>query len=538
MTTPIFHIDEGPFQVNIEIALPAALASMGAAIDAAKRNNSPYGIVFTTTAGKKDDKDGKYFYSLIQESAIWTERFYDAKDETDLRALVMRNSRSSRTNAMPSDKDNSRFKGVYQVYAVFSHRQLGKTDEWLLEQLVRTKARGDDANRDYFNVWTAGTQSSPLPTDIIERLAHSVVESDFQSRSKVGDYMLRWYVPEYEIAQFMRTRKVVMGVDTSEASGGDDIGVVLVDAQTGGVVAAGKINETNLITFAKWLVEMIVEYDNLTLIPERRSSAATIIDYLLLFLPERGIDPFKRIFNWIVSEPHEHAQRYQEAILPMSRRPEDLYVRCKKYFGFATSGGGQTSRADLYSKTLYNAAKRHAEQVHDQELIQQIASLVTKNGRVDHADGEHDDLVIGWLLPHWMLSMGKNLQYYGIDPNRTLVKLFTPSAAKPIEKMEHYEQEQLRHQMEALMTMMREENDPLLIDRFEKQLRALERRLIHREADNFSLDAFLTELDNNRGKKQRAYASQHVQGQTIAEQIGYGVAIDRTRLGANTFVIN
>jgi hypothetical protein len=537
MTTPIFHIDEGPFQVNIELALPAALSSMGAAIDAAKRNEAPYGIVYTTTAGKKDDKDGKYFYSLIQKSALWSEKFYDAANEQELHMLVMRNSRSAYQTTATTDKNSGKFRGVCQVYAVFSHRQLGKTDDWLLEKIVSANVTGDDANRDFFNIWTSGTQSSPLPTHIAEQLARSTVDSDFQSIAATGGYMLRWYVPEDQVEQFMRTRKVVVGIDTSDASGGDDIGLVFVDAQTGGVVAAGNVNETNLITFSQWLIELLVQYDNLTMIIERRSSGVTILDYLLLFLPARGIDPFKRLFNWVVNDPHEYPQRHQEAMLPMPRRSEDTYVRAKTYFGFATSGGGATSRTALYSATLMNAAKRFATRVHDMTLTMQITGLVTKNGRVDHADGEHDDLVIGWLLCHWFLTMAKNLSYYGIDSNKTLVPVFSHSTATPAERANELRQTELRNRIEMLVAMMREETDPFIAQRFEQELRAREKELVLRDGETFSLDAVLKSINDSRGQRQRTAVANYG-GDSIAQRYGYDIPIDASRLPSNYRLVN
>lgn len=509
ITTPIFKIDEAPFQQYIDISLPAALGSMGAAIDAAKRENAHYGIVFTTTAGKRDEKEGKFIYGMIQESAIWTEVFLDAKDEQELRQWVMRNSRSSRSKALPNDQENEGFSGVYQIYASFTHQHLGKDDNWLMQQLVRTKQKGEDANRDYFNIWTAGTESSPLPVHLTEAISQSKIASDHQSIAAVGGYILRWYIAENEIEDFMRERDVVVAVDTSDASGGDDIGMVFTDAKTGGVLAAGNFNETNLITFSKWLIHMIQAWPKTTWIIERRSSGITIIDYLLLMLPQLGIDPFKRLFNWVMNDPAEHKERHAEAIQPMSWRNEDTFTRAKRYFGFATSASGATSRTELYSTTLMNAAKRFGTRVHDQPLIQQIVGLVTKNGRVDHAEGEHDDLVIAWLLTQWFLTMAKNLNNYGIDPTKILVPIFEEEKATPQAKLQNQMQRLVRQSIENILVQMRSTSDPALLTRYEQQLRALERQLVLREGEHFSIDQVLNELYDNHSKRRRALQAQY-----------------------------
>ena len=46
-----------------------------------------------------------------------------------------------------------------------------------------------------------------------------------------------------------------------------------------------------------------------------------------------------------------------------------------------------------------------------------------KDGRVDHTADSHDDLVMGWLLSHWFLMLGINLDVYGIDTRRLLMSV-------------------------------------------------------------------------------------------------------------------
>lgn len=482
MTTPIFQIDEAPFQPNIEIAMGSALMAMGAAIDAAKANNEPYGVILTTTAGKMDDKDGAFVYDLVQKSAPWTEKFYDCKNQEELEKTVRRHAPG----------------GAFRVYACFSYKQLGKDDAWARDQLERASLSGDDANRDLFNIWTSGSQSSPLPTAILEAMRNSILDVALDKIYTIGGYMVRWYIDEEELEHVMRTRSVIAGMDTSDASGGDDIGLVFTDAETGAVLGAANFNETNLITFSSWLVWLLVNYEKVTLIPERRSTGSTIIDYLLLQLPGYGVDPFKRIFNWVINNPYEHKERFAEASLPMNRRPEDLYVRCKKYFGFSTSGTGQTARSELYSTTLQDAARRFSTRVHDRTLVSQISGLIKKNGRVDHAPGSHDDMVISWLLSHWMLTKAMNLQHYGINPRSVLTVVDTKQELSDDERAQEYIQQQIRRRIDELGDLINACRDSALIERYENELRVLDSRLVLKEGENFSLDAFLQDIRESR----------------------------------------
>lgn len=519
MTTPIFHIDEPPFQPNIHIAYPAAMGAMGAAIEAAKANEEPYGIILTTTAGKKDSKEGAYVFAMCEDSATMTERFYGATNTKELEQMVRRNSR----------------KGLYQIYAVYSHTQLGKDDDWLRSQLERLNSTPEEANMDFFCRWSSGSQSSPLPQYILEKLKKSVVQPTHTSISKIGGYVLRWYIPEDQVTHFMSTRKTIIGIDSSDASGGDDISLVMVDVESGRTIAVGNFNETNLITFSQWLVYLLVTYENSTMIIERKSSGVTILDYLLLFLPEKEIDPFKRLFNWVVNDPYEYPERYSEATTFMPRRPQDTYVRAKKYFGFATSGSGQTARSELYSTTLQNAAKRVTEGVLDASLTNQITGLITKNGRVDHAPGEHDDLVIGFLLCHWFLTMAKNLQHYGIDP-KSILSLAVQK--KEMTEDEYYEetiQHGIRSRIEELFLIMSNESDPYVTERYERELRRLDSKLILKNGESFSIDSFLNTVKEKRGQSRQN--TQYANRSDYRERMGYAVDIDRSRLPSNTYVL-
>lgn len=488
LTSPIFFVDEAPFQSNIAISLPAALAATGAAVDAAKRAGTPYGTILTTTAGKKDDKDGRFVFNLVNDSAIWTEKFFDAKDLEELEHMVKRNSRA----------------GVCRINATFNHQQLGKTDAWLKEKLDESLQMGEDADRDFFNVWSTGTSSHPLSTDILEKIRKSVIQPLYTDISKPHAYITRWYIPEEEIEYRMRSSKFVMGMDTSEASGGDDISLVLLDVKTLEVVAAGTFNETNLITFSEWICSILVNFTNVTAIIERRSTGAMVLDYLLLMLPQHGVDPFKRLFNRAVNDYDEYQERWREVRQPMNRRTSDVYIRHKKTFGFSTSGAGITSRSELYSTTLQNAAKRSADRIRDKAIVDQIAGLVTRNGRIDHEEGEHDDMVIGLLLAHWLITLGKNLSHYDIQANEIMSLVVNKEETK-IDSVNRSEQQHIRNRIEEISNLLSAERDTYISDRLEHELRLLDRKLILEEGEVFSLDALIKQVNEAKKHKQRSY---------------------------------
>lgn len=376
LSTAIVQIDEPPFQPNFHIAFPAMMPSTNAVFEEARRKGEHHFIVLTTTAGKKDTKEGAFVYKMVQDAMAFTEKLFDCTDEEELRKVVRVNSKTDE----------------FLINITLNHRQLGKTDDWLRERIKLSRGDIEATNRDYFNVWTSGTQKSPFPVDVAERIAKSRQESTYTYIAEKYGYSLRFYIPEHEVHQRLTNGHFILGMDPSDAGGGDDLSFYLTDAETLDTIAAGTFNETNLFNLSSWVCDFLVEYKNITAIIERRSSGAAIIDHLLWFLPQRGEDPFKRLYNRVVNDYLDNRERYKEILVPLGRRPDDIYNRYKTSFGWATSGSGMMSRSGLYSTTLQNGVRLSGSRLKDNELVKQVLGLEIRNGRVDHGPGEHDDL--------------------------------------------------------------------------------------------------------------------------------------------------
>lgn len=505
LTTAIFHIDEPPFQPNIGISLVAALPAMGAAIDSAKKANAPYGVMFTTTAGKKDDRDGKWFFNnILSLSAQWTEKFFDCPDQASLERMVRANARTPIGAA----------EAKVMVNLTFNHRQLGKTDKWMIEKLEGALQSGDDSNRDFFNMWTSGSMSHPLPSHILEKIANSMRDVAYTEVSGQAGYIIRWYIHEDEIEARMASGKYVMGMDTSEASGGDDISLVIMDVETLEVIACGTFNETNLITFSQWVASILIRFSNVTGIIERRSTGSMLLDYLLVHLPEAGIDPFKRLFNTVVHDFEEQEDRYREIKQPMNRRDNTCYVRYKKTFGYATSGSGMMSRSNLYGTSLNVAGKKAADVVHDKDLIDQINGLITKNGRIDHDEGQHDDMVIGWLLCIWFLTQGLNQSHYGINPKLVMSQINGTQDEDPYIKMQRNEQIAIRSRMQELTDEIATTRDDYIVMRYEHELKLLSQKVVYEEGEIVSVDELIRQAKERRRFKRDSQTSDYNQQQS------------------------
>lgn len=500
MTTPIIHIDEPPFQTHIGVAVKAMLAAMGNATERAERAGAPYGVIMTTTAGKKDDRDGKWVYdNVVCKSARWSERFLDAKTPKELEWMVRQNSPGR----------------VLQINGTFDHRMLGKTDEWLAKKIEQSMQDGQSAERDYLNIWTSGNERSPFDSLTTEHIAKSKMDAMYQEISAEG-YIIRWYIPQEEIETRMTSGKFVLGMDTSEAAGRDDICFVMLDVETAELIATGVFNETNLITFSMWFCNFMIRFPNIIANVERRSTGAMIIDHLLLLLPQHGEDPFKRLFNRIVNDQGEseaNMEKFREIkATPLQRRDQYFHDHRKTAFGFATSGTGTYSRTGLYSTTLFKAVKRVGDRIRDPMLIDQMFGLIIKNERIDHEDGKHDDMVIAWLLAQWMLWEAKHLHHYGIETRYVMAGVSQKKELSQEEQNRLIHQDYIREQIEIVYEKLMNEDDENVAFRLEQQLRHLDRQIVVEEGEIYSLDELLRSVkEARRGRSRTIELQQPIQ---------------------------
>ncbi len=486
ITTATVHVDEGPFLNFIDVTIPAALNATTTARTLAEQNGTPHGNIFTTTAGRKDSREGKYYYNILSEAAIWTERFLDCKDFKDLSETIMANSRGQATEA-PS------------VNITLSHRQLGYTDEWLRKKIAQNKNSKDAAERDYFNKWTSGNLTSPLSIALNEKVTASLREPVWTQITK-QKYMINWYISKADIELNKTSTHYILGMDTSDAtSTGDGMAIVFRDIRDLGVVATMNFRNTNLMNVGGLLADLLTEHRNSTLIIERNRAQA-LIDKLLIELPARGIDPFKRLYNTLVNDQTIRRAEFAELQAPLSSRTQEFYDSKRTSFGFWT---GSNSRAILYGNTLQEAAKMTGYAVRDKTLIDQIVGLVAKNGRVDHKSGSHDDLVIAWLLSHWFAIEARHHDWYGIDKSKVMsIKEREIGYTAEEEAWMDY-QGRLQDEVNDIMEQLKTATNPQIVTRLERKLVHIKSQIVDMGSEAQTIDQLLAEAAEERMVRSR-----------------------------------
>lgn len=498
-TSAINIIDEAAFIDNIAIAMGAMLMSGNAAREFARLNSKPYGTILATTAGNIDDRDGNYIYKLWNSATIWDEHFFDAEDEEELNELILKNSNAGSNEAK---------RPIVQI--TLSYRQLGYDENWLKRRLEENISTPENIARDIFNQWTSGSSSSPIPKEYLNTLRENVVEVPRTEFYAPYNYLLRWYISEEEIeARKYRGVHFIIGVDTSDAVGRDDIAIVIRDHSNGEVICAATCNEINLISLADFFVSFLLKYENSTMIIERRSSAASIIDYIIQKLLANNINPFKRLYNTIFQNKEQYKKEFEE-IINAKYYNDEIFIKYKKHIGFSTSGFGVNSRNELYSTTLMNMLKYTSHITYDEKLVNQISSLVVKNNRIDHPEGGNDDMVIAALLSYWFIINGKNLHLYDIN-TQLLMKYNTIylSEKYQVDKdddIANSEEEliELENTLNELLEEYKEEHNPYIARQLEVRIRKLAHELnMHNQA--ISVEEMLSNLNREKKLLRRQY---------------------------------
>lgn len=467
-------VDEGAYISNIAVTLPVLLSAGTAARDSVRAIGKMFGTILMSTAGKLHDPDGRYAYDITQTSCRFRESLYDCRDQEELHRQIAAEAR-----------------GNIRVFISFNHRQLGYTDEWLRRAISETMSTKETANRDFFNIWETGTTSHPLDKDVLQKIVHGVVEPTFVHTGMQG-YTLRWYIPQASISRELSLAPHIIGLDSSEGIGADDYGLTITNGITGAVVAAGEYNHVDTLKFSPWIAELLIQHPTMVLNIERKSTGVVILKAIIDILVANGIDPFKRIYNRIVNDPHDFPNEWEVVRSHMRSRPKDFYSKTLKYFGFVTAGSGFMSRDALYGEVFAVATEEYGSLIKDSKVVGQIEGLVTKNNRIDHGANGHDDLVIAYLLSMWFLMRASNLKHYGINP---LSVLSRPSSTDKTDNTSSQVSRIIETQLENAVEQFKNQTNPLLKQLIKQRINKLAEAVSKGNSNPRNLEALLASLD-------------------------------------------
>lgn len=454
------HWDEISFFDNIALSYDQCRATMDAAGPQAREAGLPSAVLLTTTAGDIDDPRGRWCYRKVCDSMRFTEQLYDCRNREELSNILRTNSKAN------------------MFYLEYSYKQLGKSEEWFQRATAGKDTRV--VRMDYLNEFVHGSSASILPQGVIDKIQSS--RKDPVKITNRQAMVIRWYDDPDIIKTNMsfRDRPYVIGCDTSDNVGRDFTTLCMVDPYDLHIVCTFKCNTTNLTFVAEAIMEFLRDFPRSIFIPERNKAGAYLIDYIMAKMQGVHFNPLERFYNL-------YYQDYTSDTDTSHLDYTDGRVRQK--FGFSTT---KNSREMLYSTVFMTALDLVGDRLYDSALIDEISGLTTKNGRIDHSEAGHDDLIISFLLACYFIIFASNHQLYGIKPDE-----FMCGIAKDGTKVdEEYKRQQLiiKRQIAELKQKIKTASNFVIKQAYERELL----KLVNSVGDIEVEDTSFKSLDQTR----------------------------------------
>jgi hypothetical protein len=450
LSVPDIHYDEPPWINNFKVIWDAAKPAMSKAGENARKNGMPSATILTTTASRIDTPEGSFTYELVQGAMPFSEKLYDQENHEQTRSVINNNS----VNGM--------------VNGTFSYLQLGKTHAWFIQE-TKNIANKSSVDHDYLNMWKTGVHDSALSDRDIKRLKSEEGEPVYVQITPEG-LAISWYITEEEVTSTsFKNRKIIWGTDSSQNVGVDFTTFVGVDTKTLKTVGTFRCNTSRILSIAFFIGFFLVNNPGHTWIPEAKSTGSVMIETVCEILKKHGINPFTRIFNYIIQRSNEETFGKID-ITDMSH----LETSVRKYMGFMTSG---RTRPYLFGKILSQAVRLAAEKVFDRTIVMELSGLSVRNGRIDHDKGSHDDSAVAWLLCFWFIFEGKHLHKYGFKEDDIISLDLIDDEGKSLDPEYVAHQKSLRSQIHHYEKLISETSSPMIKQKYSQIISDLKENL-------------------------------------------------------------
>jgi hypothetical protein len=357
------------------------------AADIAKSNGNPYCRIFSSTPGflGSDEEANYVFYDFIPQCIPFDEKLFYDTDPDKLVELVYNQSKND------------------IVYIRFTYAQLGKSKQWLSDQLRNMGNNIDNFTREVLLVWARRNQDSPFTKEQLDR-AYKGIRSPIGSVAIQNAYALRVYrKPDF-------TKRHIISVDCSGMLGNDYSSICVTDVETFEPVATLRSNArtsySNTRIFSQAIGDVATMFPNALIVIERNSMGIAVIDNVINDFPQL----IPRMYSSDL-EPETKTDNVDGFVFDEARNSK--LDRDTIPYGFVTN---KPRRMQMMSEILGIIINELYDLVNDKDIFDELNNIVKKNGRIDHKDGKHDDMLMAWCIGLWVLCYSKILESkYGFE---------------------------------------------------------------------------------------------------------------------------
>ena len=380
LTAPILHFDEAEFTNFIDVIVENSVSTFETASRKSKEAGTIYGRIFTSTPGDIDTEPGKRSEQLLKKTAKWSESFYD-KSIDEIRDIIFADEKM----------------GV--VYIEYSYRQIGLTEAWF-HNIAAKIGNPLTVRREILLQRLRGSNLSPYDRDDIDRII------DLAKRP-IETVMLQKYYGLDVYTKLDRNIPYIVGIDCSTGSNGDANAMSIVNPYTQELVAEFECSYVGEPAYTRVIQELVTKHIPRAILCIERNHVGDAIIAFLLESPIAGRLYFDK-YKELAEEKMKDLEK-QESILKAQ-------AKLKTYYGVYTEGKSR----EVMFQILANRIKDHKEEFVGQKVTRDISKLVQKGGKIQAANGFHDDNIMSYLIAMYVLFYGNNLNVFGFDPANIL----------------------------------------------------------------------------------------------------------------------
>lgn len=461
LTQPLQWYDEYAFIPYVGIIYQSATPAFKTASMNAARNNSPYGILITTTPGDLTTDEGLEAYYTKDDATKFDETFYD-KSDMQLKELLSKN-------------ENSSF-----VYIRYTYQQLGRDEKWFKDICILMKKNWSAIRREVLLEWSKASDNSPFKKEDLN-IVKGLLREPIRTITICNYY-------QFEIYEQINLRyPPIIGVDVSGGFKRDSSAITIIDSKTTKVFATFNCNYISTDDLARVIYELVTKYmPNAVVNIERNGGfGSSVLSKLMKTNIKKNL--YYEIKDRVVEE------RFTNGISTKAKQ------RTKVYGLDSTK-----SIRDLLMEILRERMEYHKDKFVSPILYRELEGLeVKRNGKIEHSNNTHDDQVFSYLLGLYVWYEGNNLmELYGIDKTNIKSDSILDGAISDISEqftdivseMEMSDNELVKSQLDLLGSTKIKTHAQFIEDQYNEEQEAIDKILsspvgAKAYAEKFNLDS-------------------------------------------------
>ena len=404
-----------PYQASVmEGAMPAIISGR----EIAEKSGVRTCIMLLSTPGDLETETGRTAQHMIDMTPVFSEQLYDFTTQ-ELKEYFA---------GMHTIDENGQPQPVTTLYIEFNYKQLRKTDEWLRTQYNEALRldKLDEYRRGVLLQRYRGSKSVLFRQEDIDYIVQNVREPDYDIflLKKVHLYVYKHDIAVPDINSntpyFDISMPYLIGVDIATGSNGDNTAICIVHPYTMEVVGELLSPFIGPADLMRVLLEIAKLCPKAIFCVETNSIGKAIVD----LIQETQIE--YRFYHDPKLDISKNAVTKESPEETMKRRAVE-----KGYIGTYVTPSVRNMMFDL----LKVHVKDYRHLLTSKYLSRDITNLVrAKNGKIEAADGFHDDMVMAYNHVLYIWYYGYRLERFGIFKDKSTFQHATAA-------IEQYEEE-------------------------------------------------------------------------------------------------